>query len=209
VVRPAKLQANSASALVYVANALGGGFWAKLMALAIALSVIATTGTGIVLSARIVYGMASYRALPGFLSNVSRRFHTPVAASIIVGVLLIALTWVYLLATSVQNAFTNVIDVTGLLFAIFYILTALATIVYYRRRVFGNARDFVILGLLPFGAACFLGWMFVKSLQGAGAPERWSLFAIVAVGVVLMICARFFLRSPFFQIRRESDSAES
>ena len=39
------------------------------MALAIALSVIATTGTGIVLSARIVYGMASYRALPEFLGQ--------------------------------------------------------------------------------------------------------------------------------------------
>src|SRR5215510_8831625 len=77
VVSPARLQnaANSGSALVYVADALGGSFWAKMMALAIALSVIATTGTGIVLSSRIAYGMASYRALPGFLSNVSRRYH--------------------------------------------------------------------------------------------------------------------------------------
>ena len=41
----------------------------------------------------------------------------------------------YYLATSVQNAFFDVIDVTGLLFSIFYILTALAAIVYYRRRV--------------------------------------------------------------------------
>src|SRR6266567_4547454 len=62
VVSPARLQAHSASALVYVADALGGGFWAKMMALSIALSVVATTGTGIVLSSRIVYGMASYRA---------------------------------------------------------------------------------------------------------------------------------------------------
>ena len=65
------------TALVDVAQALGGSFWAKAMALSIALSVIATTGTGIVLSARIVYGMASYRALPEFLSNVSRRYSTP------------------------------------------------------------------------------------------------------------------------------------
>src|SRR5215470_8796139 len=160
VVSPARLQAHSASALVYVADALGGGTWAKLMALSIALSVIATTGTGIVLSSRIAYGMASYRALPGFLSNVSRRYHTPVAASIIVGLLLIALTWVYLLATSVQNAFFNVIDTTGLLFAIFYILTALAAIVYYRRRVFSGVSNFLTLGLLPLGAAGFLGWIF-------------------------------------------------
>src|SRR5215472_8144085 len=39
VVSPARLQAHAASALVYVAQALGGGFWAKMMALAIALSV--------------------------------------------------------------------------------------------------------------------------------------------------------------------------
>ena len=139
VVSPARLQAHSATALVYIAQVLGGSGWAKAMALSIALSVIATTGTGIVLSARIVYGMASYRALPEFLANVSRRFATPAAASVLVGVLIIGLSVVYYLATSVQNAFFDVIDVTGLLFSIFYILTALATMVYYRRRVFSSA----------------------------------------------------------------------
>ena len=126
-----------------MAQVLGGGFWAKAMALSIALSVIATTGTGIVLGARIVYGMASYRVLPEFLGNVSRRFATPVAASVVVGLLIVILSAVYYLATSVQNAFFDVIDVTGLLFSIFYILTALAAIVYYRRRIVSGAVDFV------------------------------------------------------------------
>ncbi|MGI8450123.1 MAG: hypothetical protein ACR2MP_23690 [Streptosporangiaceae bacterium] len=49
------------------------------------------------------------------------RFATPAAASVLVGVLFIALTWVYLPAISVQNAFTAVVDVSGLLFAAFYI----------------------------------------------------------------------------------------
>jgi len=208
VVSPAKLQANSASALVYVAQALGGGGWAKVMALSIALSVIATTGTGIVLSARIAYGMASYRALPGFLANVSTRFRTPAIASIIMGVLLIALTWVYLLATSVQNAFYDVIDVTGLLFSIFYILTALAAMVYYRRRVISSAWDALILGILPLGSAGFLGWIFVKSLQNAPWSQRWSLIGIIIGGLILMINARFVLRSSFFQIKRESYTPE-
>src|SRR6201996_9020485 len=203
------LQANSDNALVYVAQALGGGGWAKVMALAIALSVIATTGTGIVVSARIVYGLASYRTLPSSLANVSRRFSTPVAASILVGVLIIALTWVYLLTTSVQNAFNDVVDVTGLLFAIFYILTALATITYYRRRVFTSAWDAVALGLLPVAAAAFLVWVVVKSLDGAPASEVWSLIGIVGVGLILMLIARFGLRSSFFQIARESDTTTS
>ena len=183
-----------------MAQALGGGFWAKAMALSIALSVIATTGTGIVLSARIVYGMASYRALPEFLANVSRRWSTPVAASVIVGLLIVALSTIYYLATSVQNAFFDVIDVTGLLFSIFYIMTALATMVYYRRRVFSSAWDALILGLLPLGAAVFLGWILAKSLLNAPSTQVWSLVGIVVAGVLLMFSARFILQSPFFRM---------
>ena len=209
VVSPAKLQANAPDALVYVAQAMGGSGWAKVMALSIALSVIATTGTGIVLSARIMYGMASYRALPEFLANVSRRFATPVAASVIAGVLIIGLSAIYLLATSVQNAFDNVINVTGMLFSIFYILTALATVVYYRRHVVAGVWNFVVLGILPVGAAVFLGFVLFKSLQSAPPAEIWSLVGIVAAGVLLMFAARGILRSPFFQIRRESAAREA
>ena len=208
VVSPGRLQhaAKTGNALVYVAQALGGGFWAKMMALSIALSVIATTGTGIVLSARIAYGMASYRALPGFLSNVSRKYATPAAASVLVGALLIALTWWYFLSMSVQKAFSQVISTTGLLFTIFYIFTALAAIVYYRRRVISGMWDAIVLGVLPLGAAGFLGWMFAKTLQTASWSQRWSVIAVIALGLVMMVTARFILKSPFFQVARESDS---
>jgi amino acid transporter len=207
VLSPAKLQAASANgtALVAVANALGGGFWAKAMALSIALSVIATTGTGIVLSARITYGMASYRALPPVLANVSPRWKTPIASSIFAGVLIIVLSAVYFLATSVQGAFTDVIDVTGLLFSVFYILTALAAIVYYRERVFGSAWNLFIVGILPLGAAGFLGWILVKSLIAAPAAQLWSVVGIVVAGLVLMLAGRVWLRSPFFRIPLEHE----
>jgi amino acid transporter len=206
VVSPKQLANNSASAPVYIAGVLGGSGGEKAMALAIALSVIATVGTGIVLTARIIYGMASYRVLPEFLSNVSRRYATPVWSSIIVGFLLIAIAAVYLLTSSVQNAFDNVIAVTGLLFSIFYILTALAMIVYYRRRVFSSVWDTIVLAILPLGAAGFLGWVLVKSIIAAPSSQQWSLIGIIALGVVLMLSARFIQRSPFFQISRETDS---
>jgi amino acid transporter len=205
VVSAKSLQANSASALVYVAQALGGSGWAKVMALAIAFSAIATTGTGIVVGARITYGMASHRTLPPFLSSVSRRFATPAAASIVFGLVVTALAWVYLLATSVQNAFNYVVDLTGILFAIFYVLTALASMTYFRRRIVSRPWDLVILGVLPFGSAGFLVWMTERSLATAPWPERWALIGIVIGGLVLMLAARYLLRSEFFQTRRESD----
>jgi amino acid transporter len=204
VVSPAKLQANSSSALVYVTSALGGGGWAKVMAIALTLSVIGSTGTGIVAGARIAYGMATYRVLPPILGQINRRFSTPAIGSIIIGAILIAATWAYLLSSSIATVFTEVVSTTGLLLAFFYILTALAAIVYYRRRVSSNAWDALLVGILPLGAAGFLGWVVVKSLQNAPASEKWSLVGIFGAGVIMMFVARFVLRSPFFQIPRES-----
>src|SRR5690242_20473628 len=207
VISPAKLDqaAQNDTALAAVAQALGGGFWAKAMALSIALSVIATSGTGIVLGARIVYGMASYRTLPEVLGTVSRRYQTPIASSLLVGLLIVILSAVYYVSTSVQNAFFDVIDVTGLLFSIFYVLTALAAVMYYRRRIVSNAWDFVTAGLLPLGAAGFLGWIFVKSLGEAPWEQRWSLIGIIIAGLIMMLVARFVLRSGFFSLPRESE----
>lgn len=205
VVSPAKLKANSTDALVYSAQALGGSGWAKVMALALALSVIATTGTGIVLGARVIYGMASHRVLPPFLGNVNRRFATPVAATVVFGVILLAITWAYLIATSLAAAFNDLIDVTTLMYAAFYILTALAAVTYYWRRIFSNVLDAVILGLLPLAAAGFLGWIVVKSLQAAPPAQIWSLVGIVGAGIILMIIARLVLRPQFFHLRRETE----
>ena len=200
-----RLRAHSATALTFTAQAIGGAGAARVMASALALSVIAATGTSIVLTARIIYGMASYRALPGRLANVSARFATPVSASLLTGLLIIALTWVYLLAASVQGAFTAVVSVSGLLFAVFYVLTALATIAYYRRRILASPLDALTLGLLPLAAAAFLAWVLAKSVQSAPPPQNWSLAGVLVTGIVLMLFARFGLRSLFFGIRRESD----
>jgi amino acid transporter len=191
--------------LVTVARVLAGSGWEKAMALSLALSVIGSTGTGIVLIARLVYGMARERTLPQVLSSVSRRFSTPAIATVVIGVILIAATWLFLLTASIQNAFYEVIGVTGVLYAVFYVLTALATIVFFRRRVIGNFWSLVVLGILPLGAAAFLVWLVVKSVDAFTSVENYTVLAVLVIGVVLMVVARTVLRSPFFQLRREHD----
>ena len=115
---------------------------------------------------------------------------------------------VYLLSTSVANLFTTLISVDGLLYAAFYILTAFAVIAYYRHRIVSNAWDALLAGILPVAAAGFLIWIIVKTLQTLPASGRWSLIGIVAAGILVMLVARYVLRSPFFQISRESASRE-
>ena len=149
--------------------------------------------------------MANHRVLPPFLGNVNRRFATPVAASLVVGLTLLGLTWAYLLATSLANAFNDAIAITALLYASFYIFTALAAVLYYWRRIFSNVMDAVTLGVLPLGAAGFLGWILVRSVQAAPASQIWTMVAIIAVGIVLMLVARVVLRPQFFHLRRETE----
>jgi amino acid transporter len=200
-----KLNANSTSVLVYIGHLLtGSGIGGQVVALALALSVIAATGAGIVLSARIAYGIASYRALPAALANVSPRFRTPAVATVAASIILLVLGWVYLLTTSVQNAFGYVLDNTGILYATFYCITALAAIVYYRRRVLSNWQDMITLGILPILSIIFLAWIAIKSILSAAAAQNWSLLGFAVVGFVLILVARFVLHSPFFQIKRES-----
>jgi amino acid transporter len=157
-----------------------------------------------VLSARIAYGIASNRALPAVLARISPRFKTPAIATIIASVILLALGWVYLLTTSVASAFRYVLNNTGILYATFYCVTALAAIVYYRRRVLSTWPDALMLGILPLAAVVFLGYIAVKSILFAPAAQNYSLLGFVVVGIMLILVARFVLRSPFFSIKREA-----
>ncbi len=134
-----------------------------------------------------------------------RRVNPGRAASLLIGFILVVLSWVYLLASSVQTAFRYILDLTGILFAFFYVLTAFATIVYYRRRILSGAVEAITLGVLPLASAAFLVWMAVKAIMEKDAQEQWTLVGIVAFGIALMLVARFVLKSPFFSIQRESD----
>jgi amino acid transporter len=209
VVSPARLQAHSAAVLVFTTQAFAGPGWGKVMAAAVALSVIATTGVGIALTARIMFGMASWQALPPFLANVSRRFATPVAASVLTAVLLLGLFWTYSLATSLANVFGDLLSISSWLTLGFYILTALAMTIFYRRQIFTSARHILTVGVLPLASSAFLAWVVVRSFQLATSAQRWSLTAVLAVGVVLMLLARFVWRSPFFRVARESDNSNA
>ena len=176
-----------------------------MMALAIALSTIATVGTIILIMARVTYAMAGRRVLPDVLGSVSPRFHTPVVATAVCGGLLLAVSCVYLLVTSLYNAFTDAVDVTAELVILLYGITTLATIVYYRRRVFTGVRNLLTLGILPAGSIAFLGWVFWKQVATVSLAQKWTLVGIIGAGLLAMLASRAFMRSPFYKLPLDSD----
>ena len=205
VVSPARLQANSANALVYVAQALGGGGWAKVMALALALSVIATTLTGIVILARILYGMASYRALPGPLARVSCRLlharyrqhpRRPDLRSAHLGILAVLRDRECLQRSDRLDWHS--------------VCCLLCPHGAVRDRVLPAPRLHQHVGRRARRTSsrsprtAFLAWMVEQAVVSAPASQNWTLVAILAIGVVLLLYGRFISRSNFYQLPRES-----
>jgi amino acid transporter len=205
-VSPHALQANAAAPLVYIGHVIGGTWLGRLAGLAVALSVIAGTGTGFVVLGRIGFGMANTGALPASLGTLNPRFRTPVLATIIPGVAFLVVTWVYLLVGSVASAFGALVAGTGILFTCYYILTAAAMITYYRRRVFSSPVGAFMNGLLPLAAAVFLGWIIYKAMAANAANVNWTIGGIVGVGIVLMFLTRLSVGGQgYFATPREAD----
>jgi amino acid transporter len=203
VVSPKALQAHVSTAMIYAAQAIGGGAWGKVMALAIALSVVGATGTGIVITARLVYGMSSRDVLPRSLSNVSPRWRTPVLASVLAGAAIIAAIVVDLKFAGLSNIFSDVVGVSGLLFTIFYVMTGLAMMVYYRSRITASVIDFLTLGLLPTASIVLLGWVFAKTIMQVPPGEVYTIYSVVGSGIALMILVRLLRNPAFFHVQRE------
>lgn len=196
------INANAASAMTYIAHHLVGSPWDKFMALAITLSVIGTTQAFLVGTARIAYAMGTDRLLPRQFGKVHPVFRTPVFGTIVFGVLTLIMTWLYVFSSSVSGAFTTVVASVGVLFALFYAFTGIATTWYYRALLRRSVGDVLLIGVLPFGGAAALLYIAVKSILGFTGPSLWSMVGIALLGIAVMAVAALVYRSPFFLLKR-------
>lgn len=205
VASPSVLNANAASGLSFIGQRLAGGAGDKFMSLAVLLSAVATTQIGFVALARITYAMGSDRLLPPQFGRLHPRYRTPAFGTILVAAITIVITTWSLLASSVANAFSTIVATTGVLYAIFYAVSALANTWHYRSRLRANLKDAVIIGILPVAAVAFLLWISVKSIVGFSPGAQWTLAVIAATGCIAMINAKYGHRSAFFRMSAERD----
>jgi amino acid transporter len=208
VVSQARLEAHSENVVPFLAGHMTGDAGQRIAAVAIVLSVLATTQAFIVATARIAFSMARDHVLPLSLGKVHKRYRTPALATVLCGAIGIVLTWVYVFASSVAGAIDDLIATIGVLFALFYAATALATVWFYRRRVTRTGRDALLVGVLPLLGAATLGWVAVKSISDLGSGPKQALVIIAVIGLVLMVIAAAVQRAPIFKIKMETADAD-
>jgi amino acid transporter len=204
VVSPAQLAAHTTDALPYLATALVGSGWARLMVLAVVLSVVATSQTTLVSLSRVSYSMGSDRLLPGPFARIHPRFSTPAWAAMFWGAVMVLIAVGYAASASLASAFGDVINLEAVPFTFFFIFTALATTWYYRRLLRRSVLDAILVGVCPLAAAGVLAWVLEQSVISLAPPTPWILLGLTVAGFVLMVISRVVLKAPFFWARHSA-----
>jgi amino acid transporter len=195
--------ANASNVLPFLAGKLGSSAFSDLVALAVIASFATTIQSQIVDGSRIMFGMARDKTVPRRLGLVHRRFATPVAGLIVMGVIPVIALVLYLASSSLEKTIVYIDSTGGLLFAAYYVVISLYSIWYYRSVLLRDFREFLLGLLLPLVGAGTLVYVIVKSLPGTSGVVQVLALVLFLIGIPLALLSRVLTRSPFFFTRRE------
>lgn len=157
----------------------------KLVLFSVCTSAVAASLTSMLTTSRTAYSMARANALPGPLAKVHPRWRTPWVANVAVAV--IGATYFVVLTAVSEDFLTDSVEGVGLLVVFFYAMTAIASAVYFRRRIGGGLRVAWRYVLAPALGGLMLAGVFVKAAIDAGQPEAGTLGTVFGIGTPLVI----------------------
>jgi amino acid transporter len=210
------LNNNSDDVLGALGKGVLGSPWDKLLIIAVLTSASASTQTTILPTTRSTLSMASHGALPKHFAKIHPRHLTPSASTI--WMCAVSIVVFVLLNTVSSNILEDSVTSTGFGIAFYYGLTGLACTWFFRKQLFQSARNFFLVGLLPF-----LGGVALLAILGDSAYQAWNpdnsssgttwfgvsvplAMAIIglAIGIVIMIIQRIVSPDPFFRWKTET-----
>lgn len=177
------------------------GPWGWLIVVAVLASVLSSTQTTILPTARGTLSMGVHGALPPKFGEVHARNQTPGFSTQVMG----AAAVVYYVAMSFlsENLLSDSISAISLFIAFYYALTGFACFWYFRATFRDSARNLWFRGVLPLlGALLLTAAFFISAVQmwdpaygdtqifGVGGAFV-SGVVLLALGVVLAVVCRF------------------
>ena len=153
---------------------------------------ILTTWNGFFIGAtRLIYAMGRAWVIPPVLGSVHRKYKTPWAATLLVGLVCVIAPFFG------QNALIWFINTSSLSALISYCFVIMAFLIL-RKKDAGLDRPFRIKGGMVFGRITFavsimylIAYIFSEVIAGGNAPEFIIIAAWVVVGAALAAAAKF------------------
>ena len=198
---------NADDVLTIVGEPVLGAILTSVLLLTVSVSAASSTQTTILPTARGALAMAVYRAIPAKFGEVHPRYKTPSFATLVMGAT--AIGFYLILSVVSTNALADSIASLGLAVAFYYGITAFACVVYFRRTVFRNARNFLLRGLLPLlGGIGMVVAFVIASISYLNPESGFTTFGslggifvigigMLALGVPLMVACAVRLRAFF------------
>lgn len=183
---PAKTINGNANVLQSLGQIVGGGFGAKLMIIAVALSTIATLETTLIQVTRSLWSMAREKTLPARFGQLHSQWKTPVFATAVVAIVSLCIFVVSSFAHSVNTVLSDAISAIGLQIAVYYSLAGLAAVVAFRRIAFKSLSNLLLMFLFPLGGGLFMLFIFIESLTSGSltSTDIWIGIGAIVIGII-------------------------
>ncbi|WP_426979065.1 APC family permease [Pseudarthrobacter sp. O4] len=177
------------------------GPWGWLIVVAVLASVLSSTQTTILPTARGTLSMGVHGALPPKFGDVHPRNQTPGFSTQVMGAAAVA--YYVLMSILSENLLADSISSISLFIAFYYALTGFACVWYFRATLRSSVRNLGFRGILPLlGALMLTAAFFVSAVQmwdpGYGDTQIFGVggafvsgVALLALGVVLAAVCRF------------------
>jgi len=199
----AQISANPATLLPLLGDMVLPKPFGTIAVIAVIVSSLATLETGMLQSSRSLYAMGRDRVLGAKFADLHPRFQTPWLASLVTGLIALALFLLASFSTNIGKLMGDLISAIGLQIVFYYALAGIACFWYYRKTHAQSAKNAFMQGVWPLVSALFLlvvGYYNILSLD-----RRVTLLSLgtIAVGVLPLLYYRLRNKSAFYSDPRE------
>jgi amino acid transporter len=184
---------------LYFAQQAAGHWAGYVMLVAVLSSTVATTQTTLLPAARITLSMARDQVFPSVFSTIQGKLKTPMVGTLILA--FVSLLGIVLVSnvSSINNVFSNLISSIGVLIAFYYGVTGVTCAWAYRKVAFQNTKFFFTGILLPLLGGIVLLLVGADVIKTAGWSGANADIITLALGVPLVILARYTTKGDFFK----------
>ena len=193
---------NQGDILYYFAQQLSGTPIAYFMVLAVLSSTVATTQTTLLPSSRLTFSMARDGVFPKAFGHVHSAWRTPWVGTILSSLLAVIVIGLTVTSDTVNTVFGRLILDIGVLVAVYYGVTGLASAWAFRKVLSSSPRVLIFAGILPL-----VGGLFLLAIGGYVTYQSWitdvatalPILVTIAAGLPLLLLAVVTNRSGFFR----------
>jgi len=166
----------------------------KLLLIAVLTSAAASCQTTILPATRTMLSMGAHGAAPKKLAQIDPKRLTPDYSSWLFGG--VSIVWYLLLVVISHNTSTDAyfasIAAVGMAISVYYGLSGISCIVYFRRWILKSPKNFVMIGLLPAFGGVVLIYVFCKTvwdsrLESYGYGTLFGVGTVLVIGTILLV----------------------